>query len=96
VADLLNGQIDWDFIAVQQHPLELKLATKNALPPPVAREPATEATPPEPYRLVEPWSLQPTSPLEQTRILARAGLAAKDLGHAIAANLRRLNIQEER
>jgi len=97
----MSGLVDgrsarWDFVAVQHHAKELKAATSGVVA-------ATKPTPqPEPTPPPRPPNLPgPTvqavqaEVLEQTRLIARMGMAARDLGHAIAENLRRLNTQED-
>lgn len=88
---LIDGTtVPWHLVSGKHEP-EI---VRPQLPPPVRREPAP--IPPEVRAAItEVVRRQQTAVLEQTRLIARMGMAAKDLGHAIADNLRRLNTQEE-
>jgi hypothetical protein len=89
MSGLLNGSIDWDVIADTEDGAKKYYARLQQDRVETARARAhTQA-------LTEAAARMQPDVLEQTKALARLGLAARDLGHAIANNLRRLNTQEE-
>jgi len=96
----MSGLVDgttapWDFVAKQHHRDDLVRHTTGIH---AASRPTPRPTPPpRPDSLPNPTvpSIQAPTVLEQTRLIARAGMAARDLGHAIANNLRQLH-QEDR
>lgn len=97
----MSGLVDgrtaaWDFVALQLHRDDHKrhssgiIAASKPTPRPAPTPPSDALT-----KAAAAVQVADTATvLEQTRLIARMGLAARDLGHAIANNLRRMNTQE--
>lgn len=90
MADLLDGRsINWDVVAGTEDAAKEYYARLQQDRATAARARAHRQA------LAEAAARMHPTVLEQTRLIARLGLAARDLSHAIATNLRHLSTQEE-